>query len=285
MYSYFIQLKFIKVFIIFVLAQLLGSGIAVGVMELFPSLSSYPDVGFELLRTSPNILLILWFLYDMKKKKVNIMADFQQIRKQIEMKDLFSILTFNILIGLFSIYAIIYCVVNFLPADAMGELSKSNGLTGQKTFAGILVAAGGAIFIAPFAEEFIFRGVLFTKFMKKLPIWTSMILSSVLFGAIHFSISAITTFLFAISLCIVFYKTKNIAIAIILHIFNNTFVSGMEIMSELFSKSSNEDMSLSVISTQFYTIGIPCLIVSILLAYYLIQKRDFLKLNKPFMVD
>jgi hypothetical protein len=36
-------------------------------MELIPAIANYPDVGFEILRASPNILLILWFLYDMKK--------------------------------------------------------------------------------------------------------------------------------------------------------------------------------------------------------------------------
>jgi membrane protease YdiL (CAAX protease family) len=82
------------------------------------------------------------------------------IRSQIEFKDLFAILIFNILIGLFSIYAIIYGVVNFMPADAITGLSKANGLTGQTTFLCIILAAIGAILIALFAEEFIFRGVL-----------------------------------------------------------------------------------------------------------------------------
>lgn len=284
MREYFTKSKVLTIVIVFILAQVLGSALAVGCIEVLPSLSKYPDAGFEILRGGPNLVLIIWFLYDFHKKGYSLVDEFKAMRNKIELKDFFSILLFNILIGLFSVYAIIFAVVNFMPADQLDSMSKSNGISGISTLTGSIIGGVVAVFLAPLAEEFIFRGFLFTKFQTKLSVWVSMIICSVLFGAIHFSISAITTFLFSLSLCIVFYKTKNLAIPILLHVLNNAFVSILSISSKMFISSSSEEISLNGISKQFYEIGLPCLAVSLVLAYFLIKKRQFLQLDKPFIV-
>lgn len=284
MNKYFIQSKIITIVVVFVLAQLLGSALAVSIIEIFPNLSKFPDAGFEVLRGGPSLLLIIWFLFDFQKKGFSLIDEFKTIRTQIGLKDLFSILLFNILMGLFSVYTIIFVVINFLPADQLESMTKSNGLTGVTTLTGSIIGGVVAVFLAPLAEEFIFRGFLFAKFQTKLSIWASMIFSSVLFGAIHFSISSITTFIFGMCLCIIFYKTNNLAIPIVIHILNNAIVSTIDIYSKIFLPSSSDDISLTKISEQFYEIAIPCLIISIVLAYYLIKKRRLLKLDEKFMV-
>ena len=283
MYTYFSQLSFVKILLVFLIAQILGSALAVGWLELFPIISKYPDLGFEILRAWPSIILILWFLYDMGQKWVSLLPDFQLIRKQIRISDIASISLFNILIGLFSIYTILYSVVYFLPLENLTKLWESNGIAEETTLVGVIAAAIVAICLAPIAEEFIFRWFLFTKLQTKFSPWISMIFSSLLFSATHFSVSFITTFLFALVLCIVFYKTRNIALTILLHIINNTFVSIVQIAGILFSHSSSKDLNPSEISFQFYTIALPCLLVSLLLGYYLIQKRKLLHLDSTFM--
>lgn len=285
MYQYFTQSKVLSIVIVFILAQLLGTALAVGFMEVLPGLSKYPDAGFEILRGGPSLLLIIWFLYDFHKKDISLLNEFKEIRKHIELKDFLAILVFNILIGLFSVYAIIYGIVHFLPADQLDSMSKSNGLTGQTTLTGTIIGGIVAVFLAPLAEEFIFRGFLFTKFKVKFSIWISMIISSILFGAIHFSISSITTFLFGLSLCIVFYKTKNLAIPILLHVLNNAIVSIISIYSKMFISTSSDDLSLEKISQDFYKIALPCFVISLALAYFLIKKRHFLQLDKSFIVE
>ena len=284
MYQYFNLSKVLIIVFVFILAQVLGSALAVVCIEVLPSLSKYPDAGFEILRGCPNLLIIIWFFYDFHKKGYSLTDEFKAMRVQIELKDFFSILLFNIFIGLFSVYAIIFAVVNFLPADQLDSMSKSNGITGETTLTGSIIGGVVAVFLAPLAEEFIFRGFLFTKFQIKFSVWISMIISSLLFGAIHFSISSITTFLFGLSLCIVFYKTKNLAIPILLHVLNNAIVSIISIYSKMFVSSSSKDISLHEISKQFYEIALPCLVVSLALAYFLIKKRHFLELDKPFIV-
>lgn len=285
MFTYFTQSKVLTIVILFILAQVLGSALAVGFIEFFPTLSKYPDAGFEILRGGPSLLLIIWFLYDFHKKGISLLDEFRDIRKHIELKDFFSILAFNILIGIFSVYAIIFAVVHFLPADQLNRMTESNGLTGQATLVGAIIGGIVAVFLAPLAEEFIFRGFLFTKFQVKTSVWTSMILTSILFAAIHFSISSITTFIFSICLCIIFYKTKNLAIPILLHVLNNAFVSIISIYSMMSISSSSEDFSLEKISQDFYKIALPCFVISLALAYFLIKKRHFLQLDKSFIVE
>lgn len=283
MYNYFSNINFLLAVIVFVLAQVAGSALAVGFVELFPALAPYPDATFEVLRGAPNLLVILWFLYDMRRKRVDIGADFRIILRQISIGDIAAITVFNVLDGLFSIYGFIYAAVKFLPTDALSQMAGSNGLAGSTTLVGVLFGGFVAVMLAPPAEEFIFRGVLFTRFQKSLPLWVSMVLSSVLFGAIHFSISAVTTFLFALTLCIVVYKTRNIALAIVLHAINNGFVSLVQVLGELLSNSSKEALSLAQISAQFYAIGLPCLLGAVGLAVYLVIRRDFLRLDRPFL--
>lgn len=283
MYNYFTNINFLHAVIAFLVAQVVGSALAVGSVELFPALAQYPDATFEVLRGGPNLLVVLWFLYDMHKKQVDIGADFRNILRQITLGDMAAITIFNILAGLFSIYGIIYAAVSFMPSDALSQMSGSNGLAGSTTLVGLLIGGFVAVILAPPAEEFIFRGLLFIRLQKYLPLWGSMVLSSVLFAAIHFSISAVTTFLFALTLCVVVYKTQNIALAIVLHAINNGFVSLFQVASELFSKPGNDEMSLAQISTQFYSIGLPCLLGALVLAVYLIRKRGFLQLDKPFL--
>ncbi len=284
MQQYFTKSKIFLIIIVFVIAQILGSGLAVGIVELLPWLSKYPDASFEILRGGPSLLLILWFLYDFRKKGFSLINEFKGVRNHIGYKDFFAILLFNIFIGLFSVYAIIYLVVQFMPADQLSNMAHSNDLAGVTTLTGTVLGGIVAVFLAPLAEEFIFRGFLFTKFQAKFSVWVSMVLSSILFAAIHISLSSITTFLFGLSLCIVFYKTKNLAIPILLHVLNNAIVSTIAIYGALFPQPKTTDVSFDGISQDFYRIAVPCFVIAMLLGYYLVKKRNMLRLDKPFIL-
>ena len=82
-------------------------------------------------------------------------------------------------------------------------------------------------FIGPLIEELIMReGVLGSMLRRGVTPWTAIILSSVLFGAMHFNLSQ---FIFAtiggIALGILYYKSGNIILPLIVHALNNTFSS------------------------------------------------------------
>ena len=89
----------------------------------------------------------------------------------------------------------------------------------------MLIMAG---FAAPFGEELLFRGVLYTMFKERWGIWPSVLLSSLIFGAIHGNLAVgLTGFLLGILTAIVFEFSKSLWTAILVHAINNTAKIGL----------------------------------------------------------
>ncbi|PUB10758.1 CPBP family intramembrane glutamic endopeptidase [Paenisporosarcina sp. OV554] len=74
--------------------------------------------------------------------------------------------------------------------------------------------------IGPIAEEFIFRGMLLHRMMKKTSMWGGILISSILFGVLHADI--IGASIFGIITSLLYLKTGNLLIPILLHVFNNS---------------------------------------------------------------
>ena len=85
----------------------------------------------------------------------------------------------------------------------------------------IIAFVGTALFV-PAIEEMLFRRGLFVSLKEKMPLWGALVLSSVVFAAVHFSLLyfiplAVLGFIFAY-----FYeKSKSLWVPILLHAFNN----------------------------------------------------------------
>ena len=78
------------------------------------------------------------------------------------------------------------------------------------------------VIVAPIAEEIIFRGYLFSKMKKYLPIWLVVLVVSTTFGAIHGAWNlAIDTFALSIILCALRQTTGSIWSSILLHMLKN----------------------------------------------------------------
>ncbi len=79
------------------------------------------------------------------------------------------------------------------------------------------------VVIAPIAEETLFRGYLFGKLKKyHIPVWIAMIVTSVLFGAIHGQWNlAIDTFVLSMVMCLLRQITGNLWSPILLHMAKN----------------------------------------------------------------
>jgi hypothetical protein len=84
------------------------------------------------------------------------------------------------------------------------------------------------VIIAPIAEEILFRGYLFGKLKKNVPVWLAILVTSFVFGAFHLFNSgtlawnlAIDTFALSIILCLLRVVTGNIWASIMLHMVKN----------------------------------------------------------------
>lgn len=79
--------------------------------------------------------------------------------------------------------------------------------------------------IPAIAEELIFRGVVFSSLKNKIGLVWAVIVSSVAFTLIHFSIfQTIHQFLLGVVLSLIFYFTGKLVYSMFFHFFNNFFV-------------------------------------------------------------
>ncbi len=83
-------------------------------------------------------------------------------------------------------------------------------------------------FAAPFAEELLFRGVIYTMFRERWAIWFSVVFSSLLFGFIHGNIAVgLTGFLLGIVAALVYEYSKSLWAAVLVHSINNSLKIGL----------------------------------------------------------
>ena len=78
------------------------------------------------------------------------------------------------------------------------------------------------VVLAPVAEEILFRGYLYGKLKKYVPVWVAIIVTSALFGAVHGHWNvALDVFVLSIVLCSLREVTGNIWAGILLHMLKN----------------------------------------------------------------
>lgn len=78
------------------------------------------------------------------------------------------------------------------------------------------------VIVAPVVEEILFRGFLYGKLKRFLPIWVAIVITSVLFGLFHGSWAlAIDTFSLSVVLCLLREITGSLWASILLHMTKN----------------------------------------------------------------
>jgi len=78
------------------------------------------------------------------------------------------------------------------------------------------------VIVAPVAEEILFRGYLLGKLRKYIPVWASILVTSLLFGLVHFSWNVgVDVFALSIILCLLRIQTGRLWPSILLHMIKN----------------------------------------------------------------
>ncbi len=86
----------------------------------------------------------------------------------------------------------------------------------------LMLAFVALVVIAPVAEEVLFRGYLFGKLRRYAPVWLSILLTSLLFGIVHFQWNVgIDVFVLSTVLCVLRLVTKSLWAPILLHSLKN----------------------------------------------------------------
>ncbi len=73
--------------------------------------------------------------------------------------------------------------------------------------------------IAPIVEEILFRGLLLRRWIEKWGVARAIILSSIIFSALH--ADPIGAFAFGVGMCILYLRTQSLYVPIVCHVVNN----------------------------------------------------------------
>lgn len=106
----------------------------------------------------------------------------------------------------------------FIDIDQVQDVGFSQLTTGYE----LLLAFIALVVVAPIAEEILFRGYLFGKLQKHVPVWVAIIMTSLLFGIIHGAWNVgIDTFVLGVVLCLLRIVSGSLWPSILLHMIKN----------------------------------------------------------------
>ena len=119
------------------------------------------------------------------------------------------------------ISSLLVYAASFVPGFNADQL-QDTGFTGMVYSYEYLVAFITLVIIAPLAEEIIFRGFLFGKLKRAVPVWAAMLITSMVFGAIHGQWNvAIDVFALSLIMCGLREITGSIWAGVLLHMLKN----------------------------------------------------------------
>lgn len=155
------------------------------------------------------IFIIFYFIFKLRAEIFSVKDDMLEAFSPDILKTVLAVVILNI----FFSYGMLYLsnsILDFVPSVNL----FNSFLTGS------LIAT---IFISPISEELIFRGVFLNRLQLAVPVVFAVLISSLLFAALHSFGSIFSAFIFGVCIAILYLKTDNIFVPILAHFLNNLF--------------------------------------------------------------
>lgn len=136
---------------------------------------------------------------------------------------LLPVLGFTVLVLLFSmsIYWLMLRALMVISPIAVGFALTPQPLPDALWY--LIATSFILVVIAPFVEEFVFRGVILHRLMEAVGFWKGIGLSGLIFGIFH--INFFGAFLFAVAASLLYLKSGNLLVPILLHMGNNAIAA------------------------------------------------------------
>ena len=206
--------------------NLLEASIAI-VVCLFLSGFVYGFIGFEndeFLSIIFDVLIMLFFAIASIGTR-GFTKDFNEV---FEFGNAFRILSLAIIDFIFCGVLVGFCS-NLGIAFSINPSMLMEVGTGFEDPVTLFLGFIAAVFIAPVSEELLFRGVLFNRLKIRLGVPLGIIISSVLFGSLHFYgsmplLHVITATSFGMLMCIFYMRHDNILMNIAVHFLGNLMI-------------------------------------------------------------
>ena len=162
------------------------------------------------------IFIIFYFIFKLRAEIFSVKDDMLEAFSPDILKTVLAVVILNI----FFSYGMLYLsnsILDFVPSVNL----FNSFLTGS------LIAT---IFISPISEELIFRGVFLNRLQLAVPVVFAVLISSLLFAALHSFGSIFSAFIFGVCIAILYLKTDNIFVPIFAHFLNNLFAEIIVVM-------------------------------------------------------
>ena len=203
-----------------------------------------------LLISSILTVLILFLIYKIRKKNC-------KEELQIKKTNSFNI-CFSIILGI-SCWLFNSGVLSLIDEAGLftSQFDYMENMLAPLSSGSIIISIIAVGIVAPFAEEFLFRGVIYNTLSKKISIKWTIIIQAILFGVFHFNLvrGAYATLL-GLVFGYITYKTKSLWPAIIVHMVNNLIATiAPYVLSESFG-GNTVYIIFSIIGAIGVTIGL-----------------------------
>jgi membrane protease YdiL (CAAX protease family) len=120
--------------------------------------------------------------------------------------------------------------------DPQAEQDVTESLGADSGTLGMIAAGTMVIVVAPFVEEFFFRGFFYRALRTRYPIVVAALIDGLIFGLIHFGFDGADGLLIlpplaflGIIFCLVYEKTKSLWAVVGMHAFNNTIAFSAQV--------------------------------------------------------
>lgn len=184
-------------------------------------LFSLSEFGFPFNQTWIYIVLIFYFIFKLRSYGESFKEDLKSVFSKIDLKFILFVVFLNIFFSYGMLYLTNYAVSYFPQLMFLVNFSlPSMAIIDTLPLIGGFVST---VVIASVCEELIFRGVFLSRLRLIVPTVFAVLISSLLFGALHSFGSMTSAVVFAVCMAIIYLKTDNICVPILAHFLNNLF--------------------------------------------------------------
>ena len=165
-------------------------------------------------------ILAIYFFMEIKRAKINL-SKIAGSCKKIDLKMPLILAIANYFFAVGSSTIILYGLSFIFPEYIKGQINQIYATTPL----GYAFFAIAVLIFAPIMEELFFRGIIFQKLAVQRSTGKALLWSAVIFSLIHFRTDLISLFTFGVTLAILYFQTKQIAVPIFCHFAYNSIVT------------------------------------------------------------
>lgn len=165
---------------------------------------------------------LIWFLLSHLFQELDIRPFFMSKIQGVQPKEL--LLIWSILwIFIYGLEGIQILLINWISPELVPDLLEGPIYLYDHTMIINVLNIILAVILGPVMEELVFRGLILQRLMVKFTAIKSLLVSSVLFGLLHLE-SWLSAAIFGLVMGMIFIKTRNLWVPILLHVANNAMV-------------------------------------------------------------